>query len=210
MTEIRVLAADLFYLPNIEFFSSLIQVEELVLNSREAYVKQTYRNRAEVLLANKKEKLTVPVVEGNRQKSYKEVKIDYGQKWLNVHLRGIRSGYGKAPFFDYLFPDLEQVYKRKPPFLWDLNIELLTLCLQFLRKDVSIVDEENWKANGTLIDIRGAIKAKELYKQRGFYHPYPYLQMFGLDFVPNLSVIDLLFCEGPASERILSLSRKRK
>jgi hypothetical protein len=210
MIKGKVLAADLFYLPNLEFFSLLLQAEVLWINGEDAYLKQTYRNRAEVLLANKVEKLTVPILEGNRQKAYKDVKVDYAQKWLNVHLRGIRSGYGKSPFFEYLFPDLERIYQRKPVFLWELNLELLTLCLQFLRKDVSIVDKAMCEANGTLFDIRGTIKAKEPHVSRGFYYPHPYQQMFGLDFVPNLSVIDLLFCEGPASERILSLSQKKK
>ncbi len=210
MTKGKVLAADLFYLPNLEFFALLMQAEALWINSEDVYVKQTYRNRTEVLLANKVERLTVPILEGNRQKAYKEVKIDYAQKWLNVHLRGIRSAYGKSPFFEYLYPDLERIYQRKPAFLWELNLELLTLCLQFLRKDVSIVEKDICEANGTLFDVRGTIRAKEPHGSRGFYHPYPYLQMFGLDFVPNLSVIDLLFCEGPASERILSLSQKKK
>ncbi len=210
MSEEKVLAADLFYLPNLEFFSLLIQADSLWLNSGKNYIKQTYRNRTEVLLANKVEKLTIPVLEGNRQNAYKNVKIDYTQKWLNVHLRGIKSGYGKSPFFEYFYTDLERIYLRKPTFLWDLNMELLTLCLQFLRKDVSIVDVDKKEANGTPIDLAGTIKAKESYTSRGFYHPQPYLQMFGLDFVPNLSVIDLLFCEGPASVRILSLSQKKK
>lgn len=201
--------ADLFYLPTVEFFSAIQGVEELIVDPNDTYNKQSYRNRTEILLANKTERLSIPVLEGRSKKPYREIRVDYKQKWLNVHLRGIQSAYGKAPFFEYFYSDLEHVYLQKNKYLFDLNWDLLTLCLKFLRWDVKMVQASVGEKKEVCNDIRGLITAKQSYKVRKFYHPHPYQQIFGVDFVPNLCVMDLLFCEGPQASKILELSKKK-
>jgi hypothetical protein len=200
--------ADLLYLPPIEFFVAVDGYDTIIIEGQDNYQKQTYRNRASIRLANKVEHLSIPVLGGNSKKPYREVEIDYDQKWRNIHLRGMQSAYGKAPFFEHFFPYIEKVFRKDHPKLFDLNLELLTLCLKFLQRPAQIVVSTEYKENAGITDLRGLIHPKETFAQRDIYRAEPYMQLFGLDFVPNLSVIDLLFCEGPQAGSILARSKK--
>lgn len=205
----KVIVVDLFYLPPIEFFVALQDFDKVLIETHDNYQKQTYRNRAAVRLANKTEFLSVPVVGGNKKAKYVDVKIDDSQSWRKVHLRGIKSAYGKAPFFEYFFPELESVYMGRPQYLFDFNYELLTLCLKFLRRTAKLEETGEYQPYSDNSYLRGVIKAKESFVNRNIYEPYPYTQLFGLNFVPNLSILDLLFCEGPNSIEVIDSSKKR-
>ncbi|EON75350.1 hypothetical protein ADIS_4054 [Lunatimonas lonarensis] len=201
---------DLYYLPNLEYFCMVKDFSQIHIQLEDRYVKQSYRNRCEIRLANKVEKLSVPVKEGTKGKPYESQEIDYRQKWVNVHLRGFQSAYGKAPFFEHLFPDLEAVIHSQPRFLWKLNLDLLTICLRFLNLcgKKAWVSKPNQKEG--LLDLRGALDAKSKVLDGEYYTPVRYPQVFGLDFVPNLSIVDLLFCMGPDAKAILNLSAKNR
>lgn len=199
---------ELFYLPPIEYFVAILNEKEVFLDLDENYQKQTYRNRTQIRLANKVETLSIPVIGGNKKVKTSQIKIDHNQKWMNVHLRGIQSAYGKAPFFEYYFPYLEQVFLTKFDLLTEFNKELLTVCLKLLQLDITIKIYNQAMIESAIEDIRGVINAKSAYSVRSIYRATPYSQLFGLDFVPNLSVIDLLFCMGPESKDILIKSQK--
>lgn len=199
---------ELFYLPSLEYFTAILDQEEICIDGLERYQKQTYRNRTQILLANKVETLSVPVLGGNKKIQYRNVKIDYHQKWKNVHLRGLQSAYGKAPYFEFFFPYLEKVYQKNPVFLFDLNMELLTVCLKLLKLDVKLSVLEKEGQNKSFTDIRGLLDAKIDFSERGIYRVREYPQLFGADFEPNLSIVDLLFCEGVNAGNILRASQK--
>jgi hypothetical protein len=199
---------DLYYLPVLEFFVSIADVDELILDDLSFYQKQTFRNRTSIQLANKTEVLSVPVLGGNQKIKYREIEIDHHQKWLNVHLRGIKSAYGKAPFFEFYYPYIEEIFDRKMTHLWELNVSLLTVCLKLLKWNKKILLLSEISNEGELEELRGIIHAKQDFSARNIYEPHPYPQLFGVDFVPNLSIIDLLFCSGPESSKILSHSKK--
>jgi hypothetical protein len=203
------IVTELFYLPSLEYFTSIINHEEILLDDEERYQKQTYRNRTKILMANKIGDLSVPVLGGNKKTLYRDVKIDYSQKWKNVHLRGMISAYGKSPFFEYFFPYLDNIYQKNLLFLFDLNFELLTVCLRLLQLNVKLTVCSNNIQIEPKEDIRGVLDAKQCFSKRSIYTPQPYLQLFGLDFAPNLSVVDLLFCEGRNAKNILIASQKK-
>ncbi|GAB3664481.1 WbqC family protein [Echinicola sediminis] len=207
--EKRALLVDLFYLPPIEFFVAIDGADRIVVEKEDNYQKQTYRNRAHIRLANKVETLSIPVSGGNKKVRYKKVAIDYDQKWKNVHLRGIKSAYGKAPFFEFFFPYFEAVYQEQIDSLFEFNLKLLTLCLKLLQVKIEVTTSDQYERFPEMQDLRGQIVAKESFKARNIYRPVSYNQLFGLDFVPNLSIIDLLFCEGPRSKELIQQSKKR-
>lgn len=204
----RLIAVDLFYLPPIEFFVAIEGYDTLVVERHENYQKQSYRNRASVRMANKVEDLSIPVRGGNKKIAYKDILIDNDQNWKKLHLRGIQSAYGKAPFYDFIYPDLEEVINKPLNNLFDLNLELLTLCLKFLRIPVKVEFSTIYHQELDIKDIRGIIHPKATFERRNIYYPANYMQLFGLDFVPNLSIIDLMFCEGPNSRKIITASNK--
>lgn len=206
----KKIVVDLFYLPPIEFFVALQDYEVMLIERQENYQKQSYRNRAAVRLANKVKFLSIPVLGGNKKTRYSEVQIDESQRWRNVHLRGIKSAYGNAPFFDYFYPEFEQLYHQKYNRLYDLNFQLLTLCLKLIQFDVKMEETTIYQSCTHETDMRGVLNAKQSYESRNIYRPYPYTQLFGLNFVPNLSIIDLLFCEGPNSKIVIDRSKKEK
>ena len=128
---------------------------------------------------------------------------------MSKHLRGIQSGYGKAPFFEYFFPYFEEAFSRQETHLWTLNLNLLTICLKLLRLPVKLTLQENEHLPENVIDLRGHILPSRSYLERPFYQEEPYGQIFGLNFVPNLSILDLLFCLGGASDSLLAKSQKK-
>jgi hypothetical protein len=204
----QVFLSDLMYLPPIEFFVAVADAQKISLDPNASYQKQTYRNRARILLANKVDTLTVPVLSGRKKMPYKDMRIDYSQKWKNIHLRGIQSGYGKAPFFEFYFPYLEAVFDKNLTFLWDMNWELLTVCLKLLGLPISLDEIKNTENVAPIDGLSGICDPRTDFLARPFMTAAPYGQMFGRDFEPNLSVLDLLFCKGPESKVVLNLSKK--
>lgn len=199
---------DLQYLPSLEYFACLLQSENVCIEENEHFVKQTYRNRCHILGANKVEVLSVPVIKGNRKILVKDIKIDYNQKWLGNHWRAIVSAYGKAPFFEYYVSYFYDVFYKKGKFLFDFNYELLTLCLKLLQVDKKMFFSERYEHNPGegVLDVRSVIHPKRDHAKNSFYVPYSYNQIFGKNFVENMSIIDLLFCEGPNASSVLKNS----
>jgi hypothetical protein len=196
------------YLPSIEFFCAILKAEEVLLEAHEHYTKQTYRNRCYILGANKVLLLSIPVINGNRKILMKDIQIDHEQKWSNEHWRSIQSAYGKAPYYEFFSDYFERAFQKRHKFLIDLNEDMLTICLKLLKLQKSVGRTETYlKApESNILDLRGKITPKESHAKRQIYQPAEYIQVFGKDFVQNLSIIDLLMNEGPNALTIVTKS----
>jgi len=199
------LVIELHYLPSVAYFVYLSFFENVFIDLGEQYSKQTYRNRCIINGANKVENLIVPVKGRNHKTTIQNIEIDYRQKWLNNHLRAIQSAYGKAPFFEYYADDLFEIFKSKPARLIDLNLALLTKCLEFLELqiDIDFIEKIEKFTENNCYDAKNIIHPKKSLSKSELFTPQKYFQIFGKNFVPNLSVIDLIFCEGPAASQII-------
>lgn len=202
---------ELHYLPSIAFFSALQNYHQIVVEKFEHYEKQSFRNRCYIKGPHQVEILIVPVTSKHGNPDICDVKIDYNQKWLNKHWRTIQSAYGNAPFFEYYAPDLHEVLYKKPAFLYDLNLQIMTLCLKWLKKKVAITETSGYEETPApgINDLRGAINPKKEDDCNRFYKSVEYHQVFGSKFVPNLSLIDLIFCKGPGAWDIVQASSKK-
>jgi hypothetical protein len=201
------LLVELHYLPCLDYVSGLLQFQRVRLEAHEHYQKQSYRNRCYVLTANKVDALTVPVQQGTHHHPIRDVQVDNGQFWQKHHWRSLQAAYSKAPFFEYYAPEFERIYQKNWTFLFDLNSELLTICLKLLgiTNTVNLTNCYEKPSVVSLFDARSMINPRNRSESYVFYKPMPYQQNFGFDFVPNLSIIDLLFCQGPLATEFLSL-----
>ena len=199
---------DLHYLPCLEFFTCVLNFDEIILESNEHFAKQSYRNRCYLQGSNKIEMLSIPVIDGNKKTLIKDVKIDYSQRWETIHWRTINAAYGKSPFFEFFADYFQAIYDKKPIFLWDMNLSFLTLCLKLMKQNKTISQTEVYEreAKYGVFDARSLINAKKGFETNHFYQPVAYQQNFGNEFEPNLSIIDLLFCRGNQSLEILKKS----
>ncbi|MBB6004453.1 WbqC family protein [Arcicella rosea] len=196
---------DLQYLPSLEYFVSLLQHDNIVIEAHEYYEKQSYRNRCIIQTTNKIDTLSIPVKNGNSKVLIRDLKIEYHQDWIRRHWGAIHSAYGKSPFFEYYSEYFKNIIEKKPDFLFDLNLELLSICLKLLRLEKKIIFTEKYEKN-VEGDFRSKIHPKTNFLENGIYQPIAYRQNFGSEFVPNLSILDLLFCQGSQSLKILQSS----
>ncbi|MHA7130071.1 WbqC family protein [Algoriphagus namhaensis] len=203
------IVTDLFYFPSLEYFSAILPYQEILLSRGDLFRRNSLINRTEILGPNKRQRLSIPI-QGRRPRIPQgELKIDYSQKWVQSHLRSIQTAYGKAPFYEHYFPYFEAVLLSQPERLWDLNSQILTLCLRLLQISAKVAEVDREADLTEEVDIRGLITTQERFSERKYYHPIAYFQLFGVDFEPNLSILDLLFCMGPESNRILQYCAKK-
>ncbi|MER2996377.1 WbqC family protein [Pontibacter populi] len=195
-----ILLTELMYNPPVTYFRQLLHSDGLLLEQHENYVKQSYRNRCHVLTAQGVVPLSIPILKGNSKNKtiITEIEIDYSQKWYNVHWRTIQAAYGRAPYFEFYGDYIQQVYARQPKYLFQLNVELLKLYLKLLKinKPLFFTDAYQSETPANVLDLRNRIHPKIIPDN---LHVKPYTQVFGKQFVPELSIIDLLFTQGPAS-----------
>ncbi len=208
MSEIAIIEPH--YLPSIAFFSATLNHQNIWLENAQNFVKQTYRNRCRVVGANNIQNLTVPVQNGNSKILIRDIKIDYSQNWQKEHWRSIQSAYGKAPYYEFFSDYFETEFQKRPIYLVEKNVALLTICLKLLglKKDISFTEDYQIQYGAGFLDLRDAISPKVKQPISQYYQPHRYLQVFGKDFAENMSIIDLLMNEGPNSLSVVTKSAK--
>lgn len=192
------------YLPPVEYFALLL-ADGSAVEREERYQKQSYRNRAVVMNGNGLLNLIIPTVHEGRMGIVKEVRIDYATPWQRAHWRSIESAYNNTPFYLYYKDALKPFFEQKFEFLFDFNLQLTQTLLNLMQtgKDVAITTAFTPYSDS---DLRLLIHPKNARKED---YPLrlqqPYYQVFEdkFGFMPNLSVIDLLFNEGPQAAAYL-------
>ncbi len=182
------------YMPCVAYFREILQYDLLVIDDKERFQKQTYRNRCRLLGPNGVDTLSVPVT--SKRSPITKTKIDYSQGWKNQHTRAIQSYYGKAPYFEYYFELFNEIFSKESSLLFDLNTEFMTLCLRILGNPVemTVLSEFEKTERLPLTPLKESINRKKDFNELPFSE---YNQLFGKQFEKNLSILDLLFCEGP-------------
>lgn len=182
----------------INIFSYYSSSEILFIEMCENYQKRSFRNRYSILTSQGPLSLTIPLRKGkNNQMLISEVAIAYDEPWIDNHCNTIKSAYGKSPFFEFYFDDYRSILESKHEKLVDLNMTFLKWALRKLKSNLEIKLTTEYLANTSdYIDTRKSYKAVNAV-------PYPQVWQEKFDFVPNLSILDLLFCQGNQALSIL-------
>lgn len=206
------LLIELHFLPSLEYFCALLSFDKIILEKYENFNKQSYRNRCYVLTAHKVGRLTIPLMANHTKVMITDMQIDYSKRWQNNLWRTLESAYAKAPFYEHYADDLKKELFFGHKYLYDLNFHLLSMCLHWLKWEKTISESEAYEKNPSseISDLRGLISAKKDFQEREWYRPEPYRQVFGNNFAANLSLIDLVFCEGPNATALLRASQQKK
>ena len=200
------------YLPCVAFFALAAREGAIRLERHEHLVKQTFRNRCFINTEHGLHSLHVPLRHVHGKQTITEVRIDHTQKWVTNHWRTITSAYRSSPFFEHYADDLQKILFRKDEFLYELNYELLTLCLKWSGLDIQLEESECYEKElqgedaKHVKDYRDFISPKRPLNIRQIYQPERYQQVFGNAFAENTSLIDLMFCCGPEAGRIVRAS----
>ncbi len=175
----------------------------------ENYKKGNYRNRCYIAGVNGPLRLSVPLKKGkNERQPIREVQIAYDQPWTSQHWTSIRSAYGNAPYFEHYAEQIQPIFQKKWTFLFDFNWALLQILNDLIGIDTSILQTQDFQktTDEGIDDWRNKIQPKgHLQDEDPDFKHLKYPQVFEekTGFLPNLSILDLLFCTGPQSILIL-------
>lgn len=195
------------FIPPVEYFAVLARYSSVYIEACENYQKQSYRNRCYFCGARGREPITVPVVHGNGTFSLpiREIRVDWSTPWEVRAERAIESAYGNSPFFEYYRDPFFAIIDSRPERLWDLNMQLIRFFCSKTGIGTELLPTDVYVPHSGLAcpeeDLREAIHPKRV----SDYRAKEYFQVFSrkYGFIPNLSVMDLLFNEGPESVCIL-------
>lgn len=195
----------LYYFPSVYAFADLLQSSNHFFDIDLPFKRSSFRNRMIIAAADGPIQLSIPVVGGRSIRSiYREVHIDYKSHWQRDHFRTLSTAYGNSPFFMFYRDELENLYSETPPLLYKWNL----MCLEWIFKKIKLdfkIDDRQFSHD----DLRPSFRSDKYFPQN--YNMLKavlwvrYKQVFEekIGFLPNLSILDLLFNEGPSSKQVL-------
>lgn len=195
------------YFPPVILFKKSIEISNIEFDIYEPWRKMSFRNRCVVAGANGPINLSIPVLEGREQKKpMKEVVIDNRKPWQGQHWKTITSCYNRSPWFDFFGHELEGLYQQPVELLSDWNRTCFEWVTRKLGLQLSVSCTQCFQPNYSdpdVVDWRNRLLPKSVNLE--FAEPVRYRQVFEerTGFIPHLSILDLLFCEGRNAKKIL-------
>jgi hypothetical protein len=191
------------YLAPVEYFQYLKTAGKVCIEQHEYYQKQTYRSRCRIATTNGIMDLSIPVEKRNHT-LIRDIRISEHSDWQTQHWRSIEAAYNSSPFFEYYADDFRPFFEKKWLFLWDFNMELLHKTLELLDIETEILLTETYEpqTGEETLDLREIIHPKK----EASIPLKSYYQVFAtkFGFIPNMSIIDLLFNMGNESQLVIA------
>ncbi len=190
------------YFPNLAHLVAMVNADTVYFEICDNYQKQSFRNRTEIYGANGKLALTVPVsyTQKNRQ-LYKDVKIANEDKWQLLHLKSLQSAYRMSPFFEFYIDDLMPLFEKEFKYILDFNLKCFEVLLDCLQLKIPAAKTQSFE-----LQHQNKKDFRPLVHRNQNVEPFDaYTQVFSEKhgFISNLSILDVLFNEGPNTELYL-------
>lgn len=189
------------YFGNLLYWREQLKLDAIRVDANDTYKKQSYRNRQEILSANGKQALSIPVIRPNGSSTpSKDVLISNVEQWQKDHWKAIESAYKHAPYFWYYGDQVKDLIFQEEESLVKFNQNIQQAILRFLSLEHEIIHDNNAPSITSADDNRVILNDK---KQK--YTSPPYIQVFSdkMDFEPNLSVLDALMNLGPMARMLI-------
>ena len=185
------------YFAPISQYSEIINSDEVLFEVHDNFQKQSFRNRCYIFNTNGKQLLNIPVKHPNSssRKQTKDTLVENATHWQDQHFKSLKTAYRNSPFFEFYVDDLAHIFEKKYTYLQDINIDT------FLFVSEALQISSNFKKTSSYIEVLESNDFRNLaaIKTQPKNLVKPYIQMFDdkHGFLPNLSILDLLFMEGP-------------
>ena len=196
------LNTDLQYFGSISFIKQLLQTNKVYYNVDQVYTKMSFKNRMVIGTAQGPLHLSIPIIGGRDQKiPMKEIKIAYHIPWMEQHYKSIVSNYRRSPFFEYYHHEIKEIYVSQPVYLYQFLININ----EWVRKQI----KGKWEI--TLQEPLNSNYQAEQWVPKNYNqisNPIIYQQVFEekTGFMPNLCILDILFCCGGKHANTLLLA----
>ena len=195
----QVLLSTTFFGP-VQWYQKLHRADDVLIEQWESFQKQTYRNRCLIATTNGVQALTVPVERG-ASPLMKDIRISDHGNWRHLHWMALKSAYGESPFFEYYQDDIRPFFERRWDYLLDYNEAICEKMCELIDIQPRMAYSSEFLLEPTThTDFRSAINPKHPAPDPDFT-PRPYYQVYATKqgFLPNLSILDLIFNTGPES-----------
>ena len=195
-------------LPPINIWRKINKTSNVLIEQFDNYNKRTYRNRFIIISQNGPLTISIPLKKGkNRNTPFKEVKISYDKNWISNIKNTLKTCYGSAPYFDFFFDDLMNIFNKKYIYLFDLNNNLRDFAIDILEIDTLFEFTKEYipKYNNDFDDIRDKHSpVLDLKKpDKNIVEKYPQVFEYKIGFFSNSSIIDAIFNLGKQATLIL-------
>ena len=193
------------YFGSIYLYQKLLEYTSICIEKHENFQKQTYRNRQYIYGANGKLMLNIPIKhsKSSTRKKYSECEIENSFKWQELHFKSLETAYRTSPYFEFYEDDILPLFTTKYNSLFEYNLACFKKTIELINLDIDLEFTSNYKAkyDEPHIDLRSLISAKTNVPNN--FKPYHQVFENKHGFIPNLSILDLLFNLGPESYGII-------
>ena len=195
------------YLAPISYYCRLLAYRNVLIEQCEHYIKQTYRNRCVIATESGPLSLTVPVEKVAANTPVSEIRISDHGNWRHLHWQALMTAFDKTPYFEYYADDFRPFYEKRYEYLVDYNEALRELLCGLLNIEPNVALTSTYASYPYAEDCRALFSPKSKTQDIHFAQK-PYYQVFAQKngFLPDLSIVDLLFNMGPESIYILKQS----